>query len=261
VSHDDDDGLVELERRLDAAFAATRPGRAFEDELWARLQARRPWWRRLGAGLGSRGAAPWATAGALATLLVAGALVLTLGHGGGGGGSASRSAGLAAPLGTQAATAGESGSASAPARGAAPAPAASPALAFGRLPAPSGAGVAPAGAFVRGANPPGEPPVLPVYVYKPGSGPADGTIVDPGAIPPGLTSAPYPTRPAADAVAGSTANAGQGSVALTQARLVYVAVVADGQGYLEPAYLYTGQTAAGDQARLLVPALAAVALR
>jgi hypothetical protein len=51
---------------------------------------------------------------------------------------------------------------------------------------------------------------------------------------------------------------------LTQARVVYVAVVADGRGYLEPAYLYTGgvRSAAGtSEARLLVPALAASALR
>jgi hypothetical protein len=40
-----------------------------------------------------------------------------------------------------------------------------------------------------------------------------------------------------------------------------VAVVSGGEGYLEPAYLYTGVTPSGGQAQLLIPALAAAALR
>lgn len=37
----------ELERELDAMFASARPRRGFEDQLWVRIAARRPWHRRL----------------------------------------------------------------------------------------------------------------------------------------------------------------------------------------------------------------------
>ena len=53
-------------------------------------------------------------------------------------------------------------------------------------------------------------------------------------------------------------------LALTQARLVYVAVVDNGEGYLEPAYLFTGTYQKGEAtaaAQVLVPAVAAAALR
>ncbi len=39
--------LEALQRRLDAAFSTTRPRRGFEDELWARIQRRRPFGVRL----------------------------------------------------------------------------------------------------------------------------------------------------------------------------------------------------------------------
>src|SRR6202035_793078 len=42
----DDLELQALQRQLDDAFATTRPRREFEDELWLRLQARRPFWSR-----------------------------------------------------------------------------------------------------------------------------------------------------------------------------------------------------------------------
>ena len=51
--------VEELERKLGAAFAGTRPRRGFEDELWARLQPRRPWWRPAAAN-------PWPALGAVA---------------------------------------------------------------------------------------------------------------------------------------------------------------------------------------------------
>ena len=38
----------ELERRLDAMYGSARPRASFEEELWSRIQARRPWRRRLG---------------------------------------------------------------------------------------------------------------------------------------------------------------------------------------------------------------------
>lgn len=45
--HDEDLELQALARQLDDAFETTRPRRAFEDELWLAMQARRPLWRRL----------------------------------------------------------------------------------------------------------------------------------------------------------------------------------------------------------------------
>jgi hypothetical protein len=42
----DDLELAALQRQLDDAFETTRPRRGYEDELWLRLQARRPFWSR-----------------------------------------------------------------------------------------------------------------------------------------------------------------------------------------------------------------------
>jgi hypothetical protein len=39
--------LEALQKRLDHAFATTRPRRGFEDELWSRMQARRSLWVRV----------------------------------------------------------------------------------------------------------------------------------------------------------------------------------------------------------------------
>lgn len=57
--------LEELERELGAAFAGTRPRRGFEEELWARLQPRRPWWRPAAAN-------PWPALGAVAAVVLIG---------------------------------------------------------------------------------------------------------------------------------------------------------------------------------------------
>src|SRR5437879_2822159 len=43
----DDLELQALQRKLDDAFETTRPRRGYEDELWLKLQARRPFWTRL----------------------------------------------------------------------------------------------------------------------------------------------------------------------------------------------------------------------
>jgi hypothetical protein len=43
----DDLELQALQRQLDDAFETTRPRRGYEDELWLRMQARRPFWSRL----------------------------------------------------------------------------------------------------------------------------------------------------------------------------------------------------------------------
>jgi hypothetical protein len=66
--------LEALQRELDDAFATTRPRRGFEDELWLRMQARRPLWTRLREAVGSWGAlfreAPAIPLGAVAVVLV-----------------------------------------------------------------------------------------------------------------------------------------------------------------------------------------------
>jgi hypothetical protein len=56
----------DLERRLEAMFASARPRGGFEDDLWRRIQARRPWHQRLGR----RFQPALRFAPALATLLV-----------------------------------------------------------------------------------------------------------------------------------------------------------------------------------------------
>jgi hypothetical protein len=66
--------LQALQRELDDAFATTRPRRGYEDELWVRMQARRPLWTRLRDVFGSLGTmfreAPAIPLGAVAVLLV-----------------------------------------------------------------------------------------------------------------------------------------------------------------------------------------------
>lgn len=265
MSEREEHGLDELERRLDAAFRATRPRRGFEDELWASLQARRPWWRRLG---GAPRGVTWAAAGGLALLLVVGLGVVGLArlsgpHTGGSASSASQ------PISGQ--------------RGAAPA-----VSSFStRLPAPAQAGVPqvirqdgtlsplPAGGVRMVLAPadglPEPSQTMPVYTYAAGAGPADGAIVTVGQVPSARLAGSYPTRPlgaafaeAAARAAGAAVTAQQSEVTVRGASLVYVAVVAGGQGYLEPAYLATGTAQVGGesgQVQVLIPALAASVLR
>lgn len=266
MSDREEPGLDELERQLDAAFRATTPRHGFADELWAQLQARRPWWRRLGDAQPA-----WAAAGGVALLLVvvlgvAGLARLAGPHASGGASTASRSASA-----TEGATAPR---------------AALPAQAQARLPAPTQAGVAqviqpyggssplPAGAVRVTVGPkaslPQPGPMLPVYSYVAGSGPADGAVLAPDQVPTGLPSMSYLTRPPGSAFAAADARTAAGSASLPQSemtvtdvRLVYVAVVAGGQGYLEPAYLATGTAPVGGrsvQVQVLVSALAASAL-
>ncbi|OLD24144.1 MAG: hypothetical protein AUG06_02870 [Actinobacteria bacterium 13_1_20CM_2_65_11] len=47
MSDNDDLELQALQRQLDDAFETTRPRSAFEDELWSKMQARRPLWTRI----------------------------------------------------------------------------------------------------------------------------------------------------------------------------------------------------------------------
>jgi hypothetical protein len=266
------DELDQLERQLDAAFAATRPRRGFEDELWARLEPRR---RRVWRGWSSL--LPLAAAGGAAAVVTAGIVLATVGalsgafhHGG---------AQTAASRGNDRATTQASG------RAAAPGAFAPSALPFGPVPAPPNANVpqvvqdgrqSPLPAVFRLAVPDGslpQPgPTIAVFRYDPNSGPPSGAILEPGALPPGIGGAAYPSRPAGDALteasargaaSGQAAPAGA-AVTLTQARLVYVAVVAGADGFLEPAYLFTGTYQNGGPAvtaQLLVPALASTAVR
>ncbi|HLZ94345.1 MAG TPA: hypothetical protein VKT20_03340 [Candidatus Dormibacteraeota bacterium] len=72
--------LQALQRELDDAFETTRPRRGFEDELWSRLQRRRPFWMRLRDAIG---AFPGALRGlpAVPTAAIAAVLVVAVGIG------------------------------------------------------------------------------------------------------------------------------------------------------------------------------------
>jgi hypothetical protein len=101
MSDDEDRELQALERQLDDAFETTRPRAGFEDDLWARMQARRPIWVRaldvLAALIASVRRVPGAPAAAVAVVLVLaiGIGIISLRGPGGGGSSASRETGSA----------------------------------------------------------------------------------------------------------------------------------------------------------------------
>jgi hypothetical protein len=91
MSEDEDLEQLALQRQLDDAFQTTRPRRGFEDELWLRMQSRRPIWQRVGddiaglvAGIRESPAVPSAAvAVGLVVLLGAGIYTLSGLHGGG----------------------------------------------------------------------------------------------------------------------------------------------------------------------------------
>ena len=125
MSEEEDLDLLALQRQLDDAFQTTRPRRGFDDELWLRLQARRPIWRRLQDGVAGLVAgfreAPAIPAAALAVVLIVAVGVGVVSLGGlhlGGGSTSTTSGALALPAGAPLAQA------QAPAS-------------FGRLPAPA----------------------------------------------------------------------------------------------------------------------------
>src|SRR5260221_8516927 len=74
MNEDEDLELQALQRRLDDAFQTTRPRAGFEDELWSKMQARRPLWSRVSeffsALIGSIREAPAVPAAAVAVVLV-----------------------------------------------------------------------------------------------------------------------------------------------------------------------------------------------
>lgn len=118
---EDDMELAALQRQLDDAFETTRPRTGFEDELWTRIQARRPAgtrlrdaWLGLVQGIRAVPAVPTAAVAALLVVII-GAGVLTMSGVG-------RSGTTSAPAGGQYL----SGQDSAVAKGA-----------FGKLPAPA----------------------------------------------------------------------------------------------------------------------------
>src|SRR4030088_2259734 len=80
MSDNDDLELQALQRQLDDAFETTRPRRGFEDELWLRMQARRPLWQRVRESLVGLGAGVW-KAPAVPLGVVAVVLVAVIGAG------------------------------------------------------------------------------------------------------------------------------------------------------------------------------------
>jgi hypothetical protein len=84
--HEEDLELAALQRQLEDAFATTRPRAGFDDELWSRMQARRPAgtrlrdaWLGLVAGIRAVPAVPAAAvAGLLVVVIGAGVLTMTV---------------------------------------------------------------------------------------------------------------------------------------------------------------------------------------
>ena len=94
------DSTDDLERRLDAAYTASRPRPGYDKELWHRLEASRSWWARARGTIAAPGWSRFvpAVAGACALLLVIGiAFGLTRGRVGGAGGAGSASLSQQAP--------------------------------------------------------------------------------------------------------------------------------------------------------------------
>ena len=99
MNENEDLELQALQRLLDDAFQTTRPRPAFEDELWLRMQSRRPIWTRFREGLagllGGLREAPAipSAAVAIALIVVIGAGIISMGglHFGAGGGSTATS--------------------------------------------------------------------------------------------------------------------------------------------------------------------------
>jgi hypothetical protein len=130
VNEPEDLELEALKRQLDDAFETTRPRAGFEDELWTRMQARRPAgtrlrdaWLGLVQGIREAPGVPMAAVAAVLVVVLGAGAVVYSGLGRGGGGASS--------------TAGGAESAAQPAYLSSPG-------AFGRLPSPVLAKGAPA---------------------------------------------------------------------------------------------------------------------
>jgi hypothetical protein len=98
VSEPEDLELEALQRQLDDAFETTRPRAGFEDELWTRMQARRPAgtrlrdaWLGLVQGIREVPAVPMAAVAALLVVVLGASVLVYSGVGRGGGGATSAS--------------------------------------------------------------------------------------------------------------------------------------------------------------------------
>jgi hypothetical protein len=188
VSELNDPELEELERRVSAAFAGTRPRRGFEDELWARLE------RRRGLRVGSWRLRAWPALGALAAVLVIGLSILAVpqltASRSGGGEKSQTSSAVPQPARGPTDAAGSAGGQLHPQQGE------TAAGSFGRLPAPALAPPAAGAPAVPGqplpyygparltvtAQLPSTPAALPVYRYRqPGAGDLDAFAAQLGA--------------------------------------------------------------------------------
>lgn len=198
MSDDEDLELAALQRQLDDAFETTRPRAGYEDELWLRMQSRRPFWVRLRDGMGALvngvrevPAVPAATVAVVLVLAIGiGVVSLSGVHMGGGGATTALAPDESARGGTQFGSA------------------AGGAGAFGRLPAPvlqSGLTPADDGA----PNPKSTGPEAGLY-----QGPA--TLVWAGTLDVKIASAPVyryqePSAAAADQFAASLGAARAGT--------------------------------------------------
>lgn len=98
MSEPEDLELEALQRQLDDAFETTRPRAGFEDELWTRMQARRPAgtrlrdaWLGLVQGIREVPAVPMAAVAALLVVVLGASVLVYSGVGRGGGGATSAS--------------------------------------------------------------------------------------------------------------------------------------------------------------------------
>ena len=146
----------ELERELDAMFASARPRRGFEDQLWGRIRARRPWHDRL-AGLFRPNLRAAPAVAAVLALLVGGGWLL-----------------VHAPLGGESTTSGSAGGAPYSSERAGPAFGVLPSVASAARSTPGSKAVSPGtggaasdagAAIVFSGALPTLPAVLPVYRY------------------------------------------------------------------------------------------------
>ena len=94
MSEPDDLELEALQRQLDDAFETTRPRAGFEDELWTRMQARRPAgtrlrdaWMGLIQGIREVPAVPMAAVAAVLVVVLGASVLVYSGLGRGGGGA------------------------------------------------------------------------------------------------------------------------------------------------------------------------------
>jgi len=177
----------ELERKLEAMFSSARPRHGFSDELWRRIEARRPWHQRFGR----RFQPALRYAPALALLLVVGLGVTWLAGNFHGAGS------TASPTSAGAPAFGDS-KAAAPAFGVLPslAPGAARSVTSPQFPLTSGA----AGAGLTfGGTLPSLPSELPVYRYD-----------EPSAADLGRTSAALQAQTGLAAIALSPSDAARG---------------------------------------------------